>query len=652
MPGKGFKLADAYVEVHGDGTTVVDEVASDVEKDSGKSKGAGMSMGKKLVGGLIGAIAVAKIGAFISDSISSASDLNETVSASKAIFGAQAGAMEKWAGTAAKSFGLSKQAALDSATSFGDMLLQIGYTGDAAKTQSQHVVQMAADLGSFKNLDTSEVLDMISASMRGEYDSLQRVIPNINAARVQQEALSETGKKSVSQLTAQEKAQATLNIINKDGSRAMGDFAKTSNGVANSQKIAAAQTEDLKASLGASLLPIVQQILSVVNTTFLPMLQGLASWIGKNKDIIGPLVIVFGALAAAIWIVNIAMYANPISLIIMGIIALIAVIVLVITNFDNLKNMGIAIFNFLINWIVGVLEGFVGWWNGIWAAVGQTISDVWNGIVSWITDAINNVVAWVQAHWGLLLSFIIGPLGLAIQWVVEHWSEISAVITAVISAVVAWVRSVLGGFASWWNGLWGGIASFLAGIWSGIASGARSVWSGLLGFFGGLGGKITGIFKGALTWLTNIGRDIVNGLWNGLKGAWQGFLDWWNGVIGGIADVAKKILGIQSPSRVFRHEVGMQIPAGVELGIKDGMPSLNKTVNNALNLSTGELTEGYRGVGMGAGLPTKTKGGDTIIKIENVTLDAKNIKEFTDIVELIKALPQVARAGRGVVVGG
>ena len=67
-------------------------------------------------------------------------------------------------------------------------------TGKEAANTSQQVVQFAADLGAFNNVETADVLERIQAGFRGEYDSLQALIPNINALRVQKEALAETGK--------------------------------------------------------------------------------------------------------------------------------------------------------------------------------------------------------------------------------------------------------------------------------------------------------------------------------------------------------------------------------------------------------------------------------------------------------------------------
>ena len=66
------------------------------------------------------------------------------------------------------------------------MFNQLGFTTGAASDMSQGMITLAADLGSFNDLPTADVLDAMNSAFRGEYDSLQRVIPTINAAAVQQ----------------------------------------------------------------------------------------------------------------------------------------------------------------------------------------------------------------------------------------------------------------------------------------------------------------------------------------------------------------------------------------------------------------------------------------------------------------------------------
>lgn len=259
--------------------------AQETERSSGRIGRSLGGLGKAAAGAFAGLA----IGSYLTDSIDAASDLNETLNKSSTIFGAQAKAMEQWASGAAQNLGLSKAAALDSAAAFGDMFSQLGFAGDQAAKMSQSTVQLAADLGSFNNLGTDEVLDKISGAMRGEYDSLQALIPNINAARVEKEALTATGKRSAAQLTAQEKATATLAIITKDSARAQGDFAKTSDGLANSQKILQARMEDQKATIGQALLPIMQTFVQLISDYGVPALAALGKVLGIAGDVLKPL---------------------------------------------------------------------------------------------------------------------------------------------------------------------------------------------------------------------------------------------------------------------------------------------------------------------------------------------------------------------------
>lgn len=269
------RTAALHVDIDADTKGVssgVDEASGKFSKLGGAAKLGGLAIAGGLVIGAKAAV----------DMIGKASDLNETISKSRVIFGKHADEMETWAKGAATSMGLSEDAALSAASQFGDMFRQIGFTGDQATSFSKKTVQMATDLASFNNLPTADVLDSLSGAFRGEYDSLQRVIPNISAARVQQEALNETHKKSVDDLTAAEKATATLAIVQQDASRASGDFARTSGGLANQQKILHAQLDNVQASIGQKLLPVAVAFAKFANDKLLPAAQDLGNWLEKH----------------------------------------------------------------------------------------------------------------------------------------------------------------------------------------------------------------------------------------------------------------------------------------------------------------------------------------------------------------------------------
>jgi hypothetical protein len=242
---------------------------------SGFSASAGIA---RRAAGVIGAaFAGAAVVGGLKSIIDAASDMNETVNKSNVIFGKSSAEIRRWARSSATDFGLSRTEAIGAAASFGDMFLQLKLGQPAATNMSKGMVELAADFASFHNADITEVLEAQSAAFRGEYDSLQRFIPAISAARVEQEALRMTHKKSAKELTLAEKAQAVYNIMLKDGARAVGDFDRTSEGAANRQRILTARIKDLKASLGQGLLPAYASVLGFLNDKLIPAVSGFST---------------------------------------------------------------------------------------------------------------------------------------------------------------------------------------------------------------------------------------------------------------------------------------------------------------------------------------------------------------------------------------
>jgi hypothetical protein len=271
------------------------DLDKDAEKAGAKVGGtfsASLSKGLKTAGAVLGGLFVVdKVVAWFRGAIDAASDANETINKSTVIFGKNQAAMQEWAKGAVRNLGMTSAGALDAASGFGDMFSQLGFGADQAAAMSRQIVQMGADFGSFNNLGTEDVLERIAAGFRGEYDSLQKLIPNISAARVEQEALAMSGKKSAESLTAQEKAAATLAIVSKDGARAMGDFARTSNDTANVQKQTAAAAQELAVKVGNVLLPAYTALVRFGRDQVIPFLSG-------TVDVIAPLVSGIGALAS------------------------------------------------------------------------------------------------------------------------------------------------------------------------------------------------------------------------------------------------------------------------------------------------------------------------------------------------------------------
>lgn len=194
---------------------------------------------------------------FVHESIQAANDLGESTNAVGKIFDDQAGKVQEWAEKNANAFGLSKRAFNELATPLGALLKNNGLALDEVADHTIRLTERAADMASVFNTDVSEALQAIQAGLRGESDPLERYGVGLSAAAVEARALADTHKAAASQLTNHELILARLNILYDQTNDSAGDFKDTTNGLANSTRVANAQIEDAKAKIGEGLLPVM-----------------------------------------------------------------------------------------------------------------------------------------------------------------------------------------------------------------------------------------------------------------------------------------------------------------------------------------------------------------------------------------------------------
>jgi hypothetical protein len=252
------------------------------------------------------AAALAGIASAIGPAIMAASDLEENMSKVNVIFGDGAADIEAFAKTAAKSMGQSKAAVLKAAGTFGTFGKAAGLSGKELATFSNDFTALASDLASFNNTTPEEAVDAIGAALRGEAEPLRKFGVLLNDATLKAEAMKLGIYDGTGALTDQQKILAAQSAIFTQTADAQGDFARTSDGLANSSRIMSAQMDNLQVSIGQALLPAVQKVL--------PFVQDFADWATNNPDAFLQIGAAIGGVAAAIVAVNVAMAANPIAL--------------------------------------------------------------------------------------------------------------------------------------------------------------------------------------------------------------------------------------------------------------------------------------------------------------------------------------------------
>lgn len=189
----------------------------------------------------------------------------------------------------------------------------------------------------------------------------------------------------------------------------------------------------------ANLATTIGNILVPVVNFLAPVLQNIANFIQQNTSWITPLIIAIGAWAAAQWLLNIAMDANPIGLVILAIGALIAIVATIITYWDP-----IAAF-------------FVGLWKTVTDAVTAAAAWIWQRLVdAWhfIQGVWSGVTGWFSGVWGGITGGVTG----AMNWVRDRFSDALGFI----------------------KGIWGKVGDFFSGIWSGIGNGLKGALNGAI----------------------------------------------------------------------------------------------------------------------------------------------------------------------------
>lgn len=241
---------------------------------------------------------------------------------------------------------------------------------------------------------------------------------------------------------------------------------------------------------------------------------------------------------------NTAMLASPITWIVAGITALVAAFVILWNKSESFRNFWIGLWEAIKTAVAPVVEwikeAFSTAWDyikGVWEQVQPYFSAIWEGIKAVFSVVADVLGAYFETAWS------------AIQAV---WNVVVAYFTMIwenIKAVFSVVKSVLSGD--------------FQGAWEAI----KSIWGNVKTFFSTVWENIKSVFSTAMSSFGKIGKNMIDGLWNGIKNAKNWLLgkikEWCGSVLNGI----KAFFGIHSPSTVMRDEVGKQIPAGMAIGI-------------------------------------------------------------------------------------
>lgn len=254
---------------------------SAVESGVGKmSKGLGGlvdGLGKIGLAGMgIGAITGAVTGAAgaVGDLIGKAEGLGDAQARVDLVFKGSSDTVTKWAGSNAAAFGLSKQAALDATGGLGQYLTNLGMTEEAAGKMSTTSVEMAAKLGAFTGKSTEEAMAAIQKGLGGATRGLKEMGISIDSDLLK--GLDKAGQ-----------AQVIYEQILKQSANAQAAWAGNSGDVEVSMARVSAAVENVQASIGEKLLPIIAPVAEAFASALPGAIEMATTALDKVSEILG-----------------------------------------------------------------------------------------------------------------------------------------------------------------------------------------------------------------------------------------------------------------------------------------------------------------------------------------------------------------------------
>lgn len=241
----------------------------------------------------------------------------------------------------------------------------------------------------------------------------------------------------------------------------------------------------------------------------------------------------------------------------------------------------------------------------------QAIVPIVQGALNIVVGIIKTVTAIIKGDWSAAWEGIK-------QIVAGVWEVIKGIVVGAINIVSSIITNAVNLIRSIWDAAWNGIGRIVSTIWEGIKNGVAAGINTVVGFFRSMGSDIIGVVRGIPGQMISIGRDIVGGIASGIRNAAGAVMDAARSVVNALPDFVKSALGIHSPSRVMRDQVGVWIPAGIAAGIdktsdmavdavrsmtdaaveaaQDGMGSLS------MALTPGAISGGFNIGGVAAGV--------------------------------------------------
>lgn len=295
------------------------------------------------------------------------------------------------------------------------------------------------------------------------------------------------------------------------------------------------------------------------------------------------------------------------------------------------------------------LNNVVAFFTQLPGKVLQFITSALNNVQTWATNMankaremgtnfINNVVSFFTQLPGKIQQFLSSALNNVTTWVTNMGNKAREAGTTFINNVVSFMTQLPGKIKQYLDSAINNLKTWVTQMGNKGKEAINSLINNVMSAASGIASKVA-----------SIGSDIVSGVWNGIKNAASWFTSQVKSFFSGIVDGVKDALGIGSPSKVFRDEVGRWLPPGVAQGFEAALPAAMKTMQKDLDKGIGGLETDDVSVGANVTVSSfadklKSIYGDVALWFESIEMRIGN-----SVSKMMESLSMLIDAGQMVV---
>lgn len=474
------------------------------------------------------------------------SDLLESMNKVEVACGDGAQEVIKFSETTLESFGIAQGSALDMMAQFSDMGTGMGLETSSANEMSMALVGLAGDLASFKNIKIDVAKTALNSIYTGETESLKQLGIVMTQANLNEFAMQQGIGKTIDKMTQAEQVQLRYAYVMDKTKNAQGDFANTSDGAANSMRVASEAIKEAGASIGVMLSPIIAKAA-----------QYIADLVKKFIDLDdGTKKVILGILAIIAAIAPLAKVIQGVSLVVAGATKAISVVSGAIKIYQGVVTTGtvaskalaaamkfmtgpIGIVITIITALVGAFiylwntsDEFRAFWINLWEKIKEITRAVVDSIIVFfqetIPNAFNNlknfimgIPEFVKGVFNNIKNSIENILNSICNFILNVWNSIKEIFSSALDTILNFVNEKFGWLIQAINTIFEGIKMYFQGWWEFI----KNVFLGaLLLIIDLVTGNFTKLKEDASNILNNL-KESLNMIWEGIKIIFQGALD-------------------------------------------------------------------------------------------------------------------------------